>query len=74
MKNRDNPKPTHHSHLFTVRLWLEELGDGQSEWRGQVQHVLSGEMRYFRDLATLVTCVVAMLSGLEGNEESVKFE
>jgi len=27
------------SHLFMVRLWLEPLGDGQTEWRGKVQHV-----------------------------------
>jgi hypothetical protein len=37
-----------HSHLFTVRLWLEPLGDGQAEWRGKVQHASSGEARYFR--------------------------
>ena len=24
------------SHLFTVRLWSEDLGDDQVEWRGQV--------------------------------------
>ena len=37
-----------HSQLFTVRLWREVLGAGETEWRGQVQHVLSGEMHYFR--------------------------
>lgn len=36
------------SHLFTVRLWREDLGDDQVEWRGQVTHVLSGEAHYFR--------------------------
>ena len=36
------------SHLFTVRLWSENLGDDQVEWRGQVTHVLSGESHYFR--------------------------
>jgi len=45
----DTGRQQHHSHLFTVRLWLEELGDGRAEWRGQVQHVLSGETHYFRD-------------------------
>lgn len=24
------------SHLFTARLWLEPLGEGQTEWRGPV--------------------------------------
>jgi hypothetical protein len=37
------------SHLFTVRLWREVLGEGQAEWRGQVRHVGSGETLYFRD-------------------------
>ena len=49
------------SHLFTVRLWLEDLGDGRAEWRGQVQHVLSGETRYFRDWSTLIALLRAML-------------
>jgi len=40
---------THHrTHLFTLRLWPETKGDDQVEWRGKVQHVLSGEARYFR--------------------------
>ena len=46
------------SQLFTVRVWREELGEGRSEWRGQVQHVLSGETRHFRDWQTLVAFIV----------------
>ncbi len=42
------------SYLFTVRLWLEELENGKSEWRGKVQQVTSGEVRYFRDWSTLI--------------------
>lgn len=49
------------SHLFTVRLWLEELGEGCSEWRGKVQHVVSGEVRYFHDWPGLVACIQEML-------------
>ncbi|MCX6032872.1 MAG: hypothetical protein NT169_26750 [Chloroflexi bacterium] len=45
----DMDAPSPRSHLFTVRLWLEEFADGGSEWRGKVQHVLSGETRYFRN-------------------------
>lgn len=52
------------SHLFTVRLWQEELGAGQTEWRGQVQHVLTGEAGYFRDWSTLVNLLLAMLMEL----------
>jgi hypothetical protein len=42
------------SHLFSLRLWCERLEDGRLEWRGRVQHVLSGERRYFRDPQALV--------------------
>ena len=59
----------HHSHLFTVRLWLEELGNGQVEWRGQVQCVISGETRYFRDWPALADHLQAMLSSPPGQAE-----
>ena len=50
------------SHLFTVRLWLEPLGEGKSEWRGKVQHVPSGEAQYVRDWATLKVFLERKLS------------
>jgi hypothetical protein len=43
--------------LFTVRVWEEDTGEGRSEWRGQVRHVLSGETCYFRDWQSLVTFI-----------------
>jgi hypothetical protein len=49
------------SHLFTVRLWVEEFGDGQGEVRMQVKHVLSGETRYFRAWPALVTYLAAKI-------------
>jgi len=45
--------------LFTVHLWLEDLGHGITEWRGQVRHVPSRATRYFRDWATLITFLEA---------------
>ncbi|MCX6032868.1 MAG: hypothetical protein NT169_26730 [Chloroflexi bacterium] len=42
------------THLFTGHLWLEEFADGGNEWRGKVQHVLSGETRYFQDWHVLL--------------------
>jgi hypothetical protein len=74
MTNLGKGQPAHRSHLFTVRLWAEELGDGQTEWRGQVQHVLSGETRYFRDWAALVEFVRAMLTRLAVEEGSAESE
>jgi hypothetical protein len=56
----------HRSHLFMMRLWLEELGKGQTEWRGQVQHVLSGETRYFRDWTTMVEFILTTLPRYDG--------
>jgi len=41
------------SHLFTMRLWQEDLGSGQIAWRGSVQHANSGEVKYFRDWPAL---------------------
>jgi hypothetical protein len=54
-------RPARHSHLFTVRLWAEDRGQGRLEWRGQVQHILSGETHYFRDWAVLVDLLLRML-------------
>ena len=56
------------TYLFMVRVWLEDLGDGKTEWRGQVKHVMSGEVRYFRDWTTLVKQLKTMLSGVENDE------
>lgn len=61
----DHLESPHHSQLFTVRLWQEELGEGRSEWRGKVQHVLSGEARYFRDWATLIAALQEMFKTVE---------
>jgi hypothetical protein len=67
----DKAKERQRSHLFTVRIWSEVLGGGQTEWRGQVRHVTSGETRYFRDWSSLVTYLVQMLEQLEGGEDDV---
>lgn len=50
------------SQLFTLRMWLEELGEGRSEWRGKIQHVQSGEVCYFREWSSLVALLEKMLA------------
>ena len=50
------------SHLFTVRVWEEETGAGQTEWRGKVQLLTNGEVQYFREWAALVPLLLAMLA------------
>jgi hypothetical protein len=50
-----NPQATPaHGQLFTVRAWVESGDGGQAAWRFKVQHVLSGEARYFHDCQALV--------------------
>ena len=58
------------SHLFTVRVWQEEIGTGQTELRGKVQLHTSGDVRYFREWAALVPLLVTMLSELDNISES----
>jgi hypothetical protein len=70
MTSMDRASPDPHSHLFTVRLWLEDLGDDQVEWRGSVQHVISGELSYFRDWSTLIDFLITMLSN-RGSRERI---
>ena len=56
-------RPAQTSHLFTLRLWMEDTGEGQTDWRGKVQHVNSGEVRYFRGWSVLETFVEGLLRG-----------
>lgn len=57
------------SQLLTVRLWKEDLGDGQSEWRGKVQHVSSGEAVYFREWEELVETIQTLILGHESEHK-----
>ena len=34
--------------ILTLRLWHEQVGHDQSEWRGEIKNLSTGEMRYFR--------------------------
>jgi hypothetical protein len=52
------------SHLFTVRVWPEELEPGRVEWRSQVEHVMSGQARYFRRWSDLVEFMTKQLLDL----------
>jgi hypothetical protein len=63
--DRDRHGAVQGSQLFTVRLWAEDLGSGQTDWRGKVQHVTSGEARYFRDWPTLEAFLEELLHGID---------
>jgi hypothetical protein len=47
-----NSKQDQPSHLFLVRFWSEQVSD-KKEWRGRIQHVLSGEAHTFDDWSVL---------------------
>ena len=47
--------------LFTLRLWQEETGENQAEWRGKVQALPDGEAYYFRDWLGLIGRLETML-------------
>jgi hypothetical protein len=61
--------PAQRTHLFLLRMWPEEVGREQIDWRGSVQHVISGEVRYFREWRTLEAFVDGLLEG-SGTEEA----
>ncbi len=58
----ENAQRLPHTRLFMVRLWVEDLGNGQTEWRGRV-YLVGSEIppRYFRDWYTLIAHLMAML-------------
>lgn len=41
------------SDLFSIRLWREVDGDGE-RWRGRMDHVATGRVRYFHDWDSFV--------------------
>jgi hypothetical protein len=57
--------------LFTLRLWLEDVGHGRIEWRGQVKHVLTGQTDHFRDWAALVDFLLVTVAKLTDEEDPI---
>jgi hypothetical protein len=58
-ENSYNPLGTY---VFVVRLWEEDLGQGQSELRGYAQHINTGNSLYFRDLQTMNQFFIQVMS------------
>jgi hypothetical protein len=65
----DREQLHHPSHLFTVRLWQEELGNDHVEWRGKVQHITSGEAHYFREWSALIAFLLELLTKSESQPD-----
>jgi len=66
--DKGTPGQAETPHVFVLRFWPEGLGGGQTDWRGRVQHVSSGEARYLRDWPALEAFVNGLL-GRTGPEE-----
>lgn len=49
------------SHLFTIRLWVEESAPLGPRWQGKLQDMADGHIAYFEDLQTLVALLQAVL-------------
>ena len=59
-----------HSHLFTVRIWDEVLEGSHAEWRGKVQHITTGEIRYVREWSTLPSLLLDMLAQVRDEQDA----
>ncbi|MDQ6694892.1 MAG: hypothetical protein M3014_10830 [Chloroflexota bacterium] len=72
----DETKSGRVSHLFLVRLWLDraldETDDNARNWRGKVQHVITGRAGDFSSRSSMVELLGSMLSlsELEGDDGS----
>lgn len=55
--------PEGRAHSVLLKLWFEPsaLPDDESEWRGEVRHLVSGESTYFRRLAGIAGAVEEVL-------------
>ncbi len=47
---------------FLLRLWPEDLGNGEIEWRGKAQDIATGYSSYFRDWPGLVAAIQKALA------------
>lgn len=56
-----NEQTARQEHLFTLRLWTEEVAADQREWRGRLYDTTTGEVRYFREWAALIPLLLAMV-------------
>jgi len=60
---------TDQSHLFVVRLWKADRQNDAFEYRGRVQHVLSGETLHFRHWEMLIEFLLTQTEQIEEFDE-----
>jgi hypothetical protein len=57
---------THPTATFIVRMWAEPVNEDQCEWRGQVEHLQTGEKRYFQQLDIVLEFVTSHIGATIG--------
>ena len=67
-----NTANKYHSQLFTLRLWIEQTGPDSNDIRIRVQHVLSGEVRYFRNWTDVAAFVMQVIQNPEIKRQTKK--
>jgi hypothetical protein len=57
--------------VFILRFWLEprEIEGAEPEWRGVVEHVQSGERRYFQNLEVMLSFISKYFDRLSKQNE-----
>lgn len=58
-----------HASAFIVRVWLErrEVEDAPVEWRGSIEHVASGNVKYLTALDEITMFICAFLEEMGVN-------
>jgi hypothetical protein len=56
--------------LFVMRIWVDPARSPARVSRGMIEHVPSGEHRYFRDLGEVQAFVTSRLSSLNTTTET----
>ena len=61
------------SQLFLLRLWPDDEGGPDGEWRARLQHVFSGETHTFRACPRLVDVLLGLSGGrAPGQNEGIE--
>lgn len=59
-------------HLFIVRIWREPSDVlNAEEWRGQVEHVASGQRRYFTHLEDLDQFILQQMQQMPESDREI---